>query len=294
MAQPVGYSTDPPGRRSSSVILIAPAKVNLSLRVVRRREDGFHEIETLMVPLSLHDTLEFTECEAGGLAFTCSDPSLPSGPENLVVRAVNEFTRHTGRAVNVSIHLRKEIPHGAGLGGGSSDAATTLLALDRIYETRLPHTELAALAAAIGSDIPFFIYQSAAWCRGRGELVSPCPFAEQLPLVLLKPEFGVPTPWAYSQWRDSLEIPGIPYVPQSFGWGELVNDLERPVFQKYIQLAEMKRWLLAQVEVAGAIMSGSGSTMLAVLRERAGGTALIEKARAQFGENLWAAAVMTA
>ncbi len=247
-----------------------------------------------MVPLSLHDTLEFTECEAGGLAFTCSDPSLPSGPENLVVRAVNEFTRHTGRAVNASIHLRKEIPHGAGLGGGSSDAATTLLALDRIYETRLPHTELAALAAAIGSDIPFFIYQSAACCRGRGELVSPCPFAEQLPLVLLKPEFGVPTPWAYSQWRDSLEIPGIPYAPQSFGWGELVNDLERPVFQKYIQLAEMKRWLLAQVEVAGAIMSGSGSTMLAVLREQVGGAVLIEKARAQFGENLWAAAVMTA
>ena len=171
------------------MILVAPAKVNLSLRVARRREDGFHEIETLMVPLSLHDTLEFTAREAGGLAFTCSDPSLPTGPENLVVRAVNEFSRHTGRAVNVSVHLRKEIPHGAGLGGGSSDAATTLLALDRIYETLLSHAELAALAAAIGSDIPFFIYKSAAWCRGRGELVSPCPVIKGFQLVLINPEF---------------------------------------------------------------------------------------------------------
>ena len=267
--------------------------MNLSLRVIRRRDDGFHEIESLMVPLSLCDTLEFTRREEGGLAFSCSDASLPTGPENLVVRAVGEFCRHTNLAVNLAIHLQKEIPHGAGLGGGSSDAATTLLALDRMFETRLPLTELAALAAGIGSDIPFFIYQSAAWCRGRGEDVLPCVFSEKLPLVLLKPSFGVPTPWAYRQWRDSQEIPGISCAAQKFGWGEMVNDLERPVFQKYLQLAEMKRWLLGQSEVAGAIMSGSGSTMLAVLRERVGGGSLIEKAREQFGPNLWAAAVET-
>lgn len=246
-----------------------------------------------MTPLSLCDTLEFTRREEGGLAFSCSDASLPSGPENLVVRAVSEFCRHKNLAVHLALHLQKEIPHGAGLGGGSSDAATTLLALDRMYGTRLPLAELAALAAGIGSDIPFFIYQSAAWCRGRGEDVSPCVFSEKLPLVLMKPTFGVPTPWAYRQWRDSQEIPGISYAPQSFGWGEMVNDLERPVFQKYIQLAEMKRWLREQSEVAGAIMSGSGSTMLAVLRDRSGGAPLIEKAREQFGPNLWTAAVET-
>ncbi len=271
----------------------APAKTNLSLRIVRRREDGFHEIETLMVPLSLRDVLEITPGNSGGLRFSCSDPSLPTGPENLVVRAVQEFSRHTGIVVNVDIHLRKEIPHGAGLGGGSSDAATTLLALDRIYETRLSRRELAELAAGIGSDVPFFIFQSAAWCRGRGERVEPCTLAEKLPLVLLKPPFPVPTPWAYKQWRDSQEIQGISYGAQSFGWGELVNDLERPVFQKYIQLAEMKRWLLAQPEVTGAVMSGSGSTMLALLRERSAGAALMERARAQFGANLWLCAVDT-
>ncbi len=267
--------------------------MNLSLRVIRRRDDGFHEIESLMVPISLCDTLEFTRGEEGGLKFSCSDASLPSGPDNLVVRAVGEFCRHTNLALNLAVHLEKRIPHGAGLGGGSSDAATTLLALDRMYETRLPLSELATLAAGIGSDIPFFIYESAAWCRGRGEDVSPCDFGEKLRLVLLKPAFGVPTPWAYRQWRDSQEIPGIPYGPQSFGWGEIVNDLERPVFQKYIQLAEMKRWLLEQPEVAGAIMSGSGSTMLAVLREPFDGSALIDKAREQFGPHLWAAAVET-
>lgn len=272
---------------------LAPAKTNLSLRVVRRRDDGFHEIETLMAPLSLADSLDISRRESGGLAFTCSDESLPAGPENLVVRAVVEFARHTGIAPDVAIHLEKRIPHGAGLGGGSSDAATTLLALNGIYETGLSKAELAALAANIGSDIPFFIYQSTAWCRGRGELVEPCVLAEKIPLVLAKPAFGVPTPWAYKQWRDSLEIPGIPYGPQTFGWGTMVNDLERPVFQKYIQLAEMKRWLLAQPEVAGALMSGSGSTMLAVLRERAAADSLMQKARANFGDGLWLCAVET-
>lgn len=265
----------------------APAKVNLTLRVVRRRDDGFHEIDTVMVPLSLCDVLEIERRDFGGLGFSCSDSSLPTGPENLVVRAVNAFAERTGIAPNVTIHLRKAIPHGAGLGGGSSDAATTLLALDQIFETRLGKAELAALAAGIGSDIPFFIFQSAARCRGRGELVEPCVVSGKIPLVLMKPSFGVPTPWAFKQWCDSREIPGIAYGPQSFPWGELVNDLERPVFEKYIQLAEMKRWLLAQSEVAGAMMSGSGSTMLAVLRERELGTALMEKARVQFGANLW-------
>ena len=272
----------------------APAKVNLSLRIVRRREDGFHEIDTLMVPLALCDVLEIERRDAGGLVFSCSDLSLPTGPENLVVRAVRAFAERTGISPDVTIRLRNAIPHGAGLGGGSSDAATTLLALDGLFSTRLPVAELAALAAGIGSDVPFFIFQSAARCRGRGERVEPCALPGNLPLLLMKPPFGVPTPWAYKQWRDSREIPAIPYGPQRFAWGELVNDLERPVFEKYLQLAEMKRWLLAQSEVAGAILSGSGSTMLAVLRQREFADALMEKAREQFGANLWFCAVETA
>jgi 4-diphosphocytidyl-2-C-methyl-D-erythritol kinase len=210
------------------------------------------------------------------------------------VKAVDEFARYTGIAPNVAIHLQKNIPHGAGLGGGSSDAATTLLALDSLYATDLTKATLAEIAAKIGSDIPFFIYKSAAWCRRRGELVDPCAFPEKLPLLLLKPPFGVPTPWAYKNWRDSEEIPGIPYAPQNFPWGTVVNDLERPVFQKYIQLAAIKRWMLDQPEVAGALMSGSGSTMIAIGRDQEQIGALSERAKAEFGPNIWLAAVETA
>jgi 4-diphosphocytidyl-2-C-methyl-D-erythritol kinase len=266
---------------------LAPAKINLSLRVLRRREDGFHEIDTLMAPLSIFDTLDIERRETGGLAFTCSEPGLPVDRRNLVVRAVEEFCESFGFRPHLKIHLKKEIPHGAGLGGGSSDAATTLLALDHLFQTMLPREELVDLAAAIGSDIPFFLVQGVARCRGRGEIVEPATLPETLPVLLIKPPFGVPTPWAYQQWKDSLEIPGIDYEPQKLPWGELVNDLERPVFQKFLQLAEMKRWLLAQPETAGALMSGSGSTMFAVLRSKAEGMELAQRVAVEFGQNLW-------
>lgn len=265
----------------------APAKVNLSLRVIRKREDGFHEIETLMAPVAICDTLEIERREAGGLEFSCSDPSLPVDGSNLVVRAVHLFCGAMRIEPHVRINLKKAIPHGAGLGGGSSDAATTLLALDQLFGTKLPREELTRMAAQIGSDIPFFLVRGAAWCRGRGEIVEPSALPSMLPLLMMKPPFGVPTPWAYQRWRDSIEIPGVMYGPQQFDWGTLVNDLERPVFEKFIQLAEMKRWLLEQPETAGALMSGSGSTVFAVLREMADGPALSEKAAAQFGPHTW-------
>jgi 4-diphosphocytidyl-2-C-methyl-D-erythritol kinase len=266
---------------------LAPAKVNLSLRVLGRRDDGFHEIETLIAPISIFDTLEIERCESGGLQFTCSDPNLPVNADNLVVRAVDEFCGSFGFQPHLRIHLRKEIPHGAGLGGGSSDAATTLIALNHLFQTELPVEELRVLAASIGSDVPFLLFQSAAWCRGRGELVEPAPFAEQVPLFLVKPAFGVPTPWAYQNWRDSLEIPTIDYGPQKLSSFELVNDLERPVFQKYLQLAHLKQWLLRQPEVIGALMSGSGSTVFAVLSSRAEGDQLAQRFITEFGTHFW-------
>ena len=265
---------------------LAPAKVNLALRVLRRRDDGFHEIETLMAPISIFDTLEIERRESGGLVFTCSDTTLPTDERNLAVRAAQHFCGSFGFQPNVSIALQKEIPHGAGLGGGSSDAATVLLALDALFKTELPREELAALAAELGSDVPFFIYQSPAWCRGRGEIVEPCALAPQ-PVLLIKPPFGVPTPWAYQRWRNSLEIPGIAYAAQPFVWGELVNDLERPVFEKFLQLAELKSWLLAQPETAGALMSGSGSTVFALLHGKSAGVTLAERFLAEFGTTFW-------
>src|SRR5262249_51223256 len=148
------------------------------------------------------------------LAFRCDDASVPKGEENLVVRAAKVFFEATNLDAGVSIELKKRIPHGAGLGGGSSDAASTLLALNELFDTKLPREALAKMAETIGSDVPFFIFQSAAICKGRGELVSPINLPKQLPLLLLKSEFSVFTPWAYSRWRDSREIPGVSYAAQ--------------------------------------------------------------------------------
>jgi 4-diphosphocytidyl-2-C-methyl-D-erythritol kinase len=267
--------------------ILAPAKINLSLSIKARREDGFHEIETLMVPVSVFDRIEIEARDEGGLEFVCNDASLPTDENNLVVRAAKLFCGEVGIEPFMRISLLKEIPHGAGLGGGSSDAAAVLMGLDAIFETRLSREILATMAAELGSDVPFFIYQGAAICRGRGELVTPVEFPHRLPLLLIKPPFGVPTPWAYKMWRDSTEVPGVPYAAQNFEWGTLLNDLERPVFEKYIFLAHLKRWLLEQPEVAGALMSGSGSTLIAVLKHKDAAMSLGERLAASFGTDLW-------
>lgn len=272
----------------------APAKINLSLRIAGRRADGFHEIETFIVPISLADELVLAKNEVGqGIQFKCDDLSVPQGAENLVVRAARVFFDLTNVSPDARIELRKRIPHGAGLGGGSSDAASALIGLNELFQTNLPREALAELGAMIGSDVPFFIFGSAALCRGRGELVSPQHLAEQFSLLLFKPAFGVPTAWAYSRWSESREIAGVPYAPQDFRGHRLVNDLERPVFEKFVFLAEMKRWLLQQTEVDAALMSGSGSTMFAVLKEGASSDRLAQRARDELDPELWVCACAT-
>lgn len=273
--------------------VLAPAKINLSLRVLRRREDGFHDLESFMVPISIYDRLEIERTESGDIAFTCNEPGVPADDTNLVVRAARSFCAAFQLDPNLRISLHKAIPHGAGLGGGSSDAASTLLALDEIFAATTSREKLHALAAELGSDVPFFLDRSAARVSGRGENVTPVPFPHTIPLLLFKPPFGVPTPWAYRQWRDSLEIPGVPYAAQEFPWGALVNDLERPVFEKYIFLAHLKTWLLSQPECAGALLSGSGSTVFAVLRDEAVGKTLRARVLAELGPDLWCAGAHT-
>jgi 4-diphosphocytidyl-2-C-methyl-D-erythritol kinase len=263
----------------------APAKINLTLRILGKRQDGFHEIETLIVPIELEDRLAVEEAEAW--SFTCDDPTVPGDDGNLVVRAAKLFFAETGVEGKMRIRLEKAVPHGAGLGGGSSDAAATLRMLDAFYGTRLPKERLMRIAAKLGSDVPVFMEGRAAWCRGRGEILEPADFPARLPILLLKPGFGVPTPWAYQRWKDSRELEGVRYGAQEFPWGRLENDLERPVFEKYLVLAAMKEWLREQPETAGALMSGSGSTMIAALREPWMGEALGARAKATFGPDLW-------
>jgi 4-diphosphocytidyl-2-C-methyl-D-erythritol kinase len=275
--------------RDKDMQLYAPAKINLSFEIKGRREDSFHEIETLMTPISLRDRLTIEQTPGKeGVQFSCDDPSLPDGENNLVVRAAKLFQKAIGTAGGLRIALEKKIPHGAGLGGGSSDAASTLLGLNELFGTRFDQKNLIGLAAEIGSDVPFFIANTAAICRGRGELVSPISLPRSFNLLLLKPDFGVPTTWAYGRWKDSRELPEVNYAPQEFSGVRFVNDLERPVFEKYVVLGYLKTWLRRQPEVGAALMSGSGSTVFAVIRDGADANQLVARVRENVDRTLWA------
>ena len=272
----------------------APAKINLFLKVLRRRPDGFHEIKTFISPISLCDQIKIDKNKRGeGISFRCDDPSVPQGDENLAVRAAKAFFAATKMRPAVSIVLKKKIPHGAGLGGGSSDAAAVLLALNQLFATKLSREKLAKLGSTIGSDVPFFIFESAAMCTGRGEIVTPRKLTERLAILLVKPDFGVSTSWAYKRWQNSRELPGIFYGRQDFRGQKLHNDLERPVFEKFVFLARIKMWLLEQKEVAAALMSGSGSTVFAVLPLNVDVGLLGKRAKASSIRSLWAYACET-
>jgi 4-diphosphocytidyl-2-C-methyl-D-erythritol kinase len=267
--------------------LRAPAKVNLSLRILGRRPDGFHDIESLMTPISLADEITVETGIGQGVRVHCDDPAIPQDDSNLAAVAARQFHAHTGIRFKARIDIRKVTPSGAGLGGGSSDAAAVLVALDSVFETHLGPTGLEKIAANIGSDVPFFIRRVPAWARGRGERIEPAAALEPLTLVLLKPPFGVETPWAYKRWADSRELAGVDYAPQRWRGIEFVNDLERPAFEKYPFLALMKAWLREQPECRAALMSGSGSTMFGVCESRDAAEAVSARGRAHFGESTW-------
>ena len=264
--------------------LSAPAKINLNLRILGKREDGFHGLETLMTYVDLADTL--TVSKAATLRFTCSRPDLET-EDNLVIRTVRLLEREVGRDLPLNIHLEKRTPSGAGLGGGSSDAAATFKAVRELYELEMSNERLETLSAELGSDIPFFISGGTAWCRGRGEILEPVEFPWKLNLLLLRHPLEIPTPWAYKHWASSKEVPGLPYAVQAMPWGEIVNDLERPAFAKYLIIGDTKRWLLDQPEIEAAAMTGSGSALFAILKDNADRQELMQRAKAHYGESLW-------
>lgn len=263
----------------------APAKINLSLRVLGKRSDGFHTVETRMCRLSLSDTLDFSYLAVGeGAKLACDDATLSTGEENLVMKAVRAMERYCHQGFDVAIDLQKRIPYGAGLGGGSSDAAAVLKGLNHLYDLRLRPEKLADIAAGIGSDVAFFCYDTTAVCRGRGEIVEPVEFEWKLPLLVIQPPFEIAAPFAYKKWAESTENPGVSYIPQICPWGEMFNDLERPVFEKFLGLARLKMWLLDQGEVHAALLSGSGSCLFAILTRNDSGDRLSGRVRETFGQ----------
>jgi 4-diphosphocytidyl-2-C-methyl-D-erythritol kinase len=285
--------------------LQSPCKVNLLLNILGKRPDGFHELETVMYPVKLFDRLAF-QCIGGSLKLTCSEPALPVDENNLVYRAAKAFLDAAGISDGVEIHLEKHVPMAAGLGGGSANAATTLLGLNELFGKPLPHDRLHGLAAALGSDVPFFLQAKPALASGRGEKVQALEFFPALrgpAFLLVHPGFGVATAWAYQNLARFPEaLQGRPGRAENLvrllntqdlpsAAGEFYNSLEAPVLEKYPLLA-ISQDFLRENGAAVALMSGSGSTTFGIYPSPEEAAAAQEKVRGKFGL-CWTAVIST-
>lgn len=266
--------------------ILSPAKINLTLEILGKRPDGFHELATWMLPVGLYDSIEIER--AASLSFQSNVPELDDDPSNLVSRAADLFNRTASIDTAYAIRLEKKIPIGAGLGGGSSNAAATLRLLNQLHDSRFRLDELEILAAKLGSDVAFFIVGRSAWCSGRGERIEPRLFPEDLWVCLFKPGFGISTAGVYRAYAQ-LELDRKQGEEIGTPWGTLRNDLEQAVLPKYLFLRLVKDWLSQQPESMFALMSGSGSTMFAIVRGQSDGETLQDRFRFEFGEQTWSA-----
>ena len=285
------------------VQLKSPCKVNLILNILGKRPDGFHELETVMHPVGIFDLLTF-ERTASSIELTCDKSDLPTDSRNLVHRAATAFFHETKINAGIRIHLQKNIPMEAGLGGGSGNAATALLGLNEIFEKPLAPEAMQRLAASLGSDVPFFLQSAPAIARGRGEQVEALPLFRALDgfhFLLIHPGFGVSTPWAYQNLaRFPQALNGEPGRAQRLAQAlnhsieaarpDFYNSLEAPVLEKFPLLAIFQEFLLEHGATV-ALMSGSGSTTFALVQGADKARQLQEKFLEKFGPSNWLGAV---
>ena len=282
----------------------SPCKVNLLLNILGKRPDGFHELETVMYPIPVFDRLSFSR-GGKGIELTCSDRGLPTDSRNLVYRAAEAFFRVTGIKEGVRIQLEKKIPMAAGLGGGSGNAAVTLLGLNELFDRPLGAERIQEIAASIGSDVPFFLQRKPALAVGRGEKIQSLdsfPALHGRAFLLVHPGFGISTPWAYQQlarFPDALNgqrgraqklISLLRKDKLQNAGHEFYNSLEAPALEKYPLLALFQEFLREKGAEA-ALMSGSGSSTFAIVKSRAAAEELAEKFKGKFGNNNWIAVV---
>jgi 4-diphosphocytidyl-2-C-methyl-D-erythritol kinase len=282
----------------------SPCKVNLLLNILGKRADGFHELETVMQPVDFCDELAF---ERGGskIRLSCSDKRLPVDSKNLVHRAATAFLQAAKISGGVKIHLEKKIPLAAGLGGGSGNAATTLLALNELFGQPLATEKLYEIAATLGSDIPFFLQDKPALATGRGEKIQPLENFHALrgkAFLLIHPGFGISTPWAYQnlarfpaalngkKGRAQKLISLLQTGDLKSAAAGLYNSLEAPALEKFPILELFQEFLRANGAQA-ALMSGSGSTTFAIVKNISTSQSLAEKFKSKFGQNCWTAVV---
>ena len=267
----------------------AYAKVNLTLAVGEKRPDGYHEVVSVMQRVSLCDTLTVEQTREG-ITLTCSDPTLPSGEENLAHRAASLFFRETGIAGGAALTLEKRIPSQAGLGGGSSDAASALLALRKLYAPALPDTELETMAAALSSDVPFFIRGGTQLATGRGEVLSPLPPLTDGWFVIVKPTESFSTPAMYRRLDELPPACTPPLPPLQGGLPALAAGLFNR-FEAAIPAGSAVWDIKARLAAYGALaslLSGSGSAVFGLFDTETAACAAVEALRPAWPETFLA------
>ena len=258
--------------KSTAISFKTPAKVNLGLHILGKREDGFHELETLFQMVKLFDEIKI-ECIPSGLELVCDQADIPQDEGNLAIKAAQILqAQFPDRCKGARIHLNKNIPHGAGLGGGSGNAAGVLLGLNFLWDIKLKRKDLILIASQLGSDVPFFLLSPCAIGRGRGEVLEPVESSIRFYILMVYPGFAVSTPLVYGNLKLKLTkrqnnisilknfLLQSEYAQLGASWS---NDLEPVVFQEHPGLSEIKKEMLA-LGAKGALLSGSGSTVFGI------------------------------
>jgi len=272
-----------------------PAKLNIRLKVIGKRPDGYHEVVTLMVPVSISDTLEFRLTgREGELTLTCEGYGVPEDETNLVLLAARQFLSETGLRAGISITLKKKIPVAAGMGGGSSDAAATLTALNELFSRPLAAEGLYRLARGLGADVPFFLYNRPCLARGIGEILEPLESWPAFWYVIVKPPIQVATSWAYGSLKLRLTGDEYGYIKKFLGGKQfslkqvLENDLEEVTAARYPIIEKIKGHLSLE-GAEGALMTGSGPGVFGIFRRREKAARACDKLR----EKRWGEVFLT-
>lgn len=283
-------------------------KVNLLLNILGRREDGYHELETIFYPIWLpagkSDLIRIERSETG-ISLSCSNPELPTDAKNIVYRTADVFlkilTKFKNITSGVKIHLEKRLPLSSGIGAGSANAAATLLGLNELFGLPLTIDQLHEIAAFLGADVPFFLYSQPALAKGKGEqlkILKPFTSLQNKWILLAYPGFGVSTAWAYSELGKYPELlNGSPGRAEKLAKllnekpiydikHEFFNAFEQPVFKKYPLIALFKEFCLENGATV-AMMSGSGSTVFAIMESQNSAEYLLDKFNKKFGDTIW-------
>lgn len=252
--------------------LKSPGKINLRLDVLGRRHDGYHELRMINSAVSIYDDIE-VEVIDRGIEVNCeNDPMVPSGDDNIVFRATKEIMAYSNKNVGIRINIKKNIPSAAGMGGGSSNAATVILGLNQLLKIQLPREKLMVIGARFGADIPFFLYGSPAIATGIGENLTKIKKLPKMPMVIVSPNVAVPTKSVYEKYNGGVKSVGSVEIPQSFPTKKTVikflnNDLEEVTCKQYPVVDEIKD-LLVKYGAMGAQMTGSGPTVFGIFPDK--------------------------